>query len=210
MAMTERMPSETSHAPEAAVIAAPPAPEQPVAQKQRPSADQLPTARVQSIPPPLPPLVPPQGPALKTQPLRALSRSAADAHLAAEAKRLQWSTLFSHVKRAAAIVPSRLVGLRREAWTQQRIGLSCAALGLAIVVGSLVAGWQGVASERLDTGSHVALAVSIVAARALLAIAATCIGYALLRMGERLAFPAPVVSHAERDGQDGVWERQQS
>jgi hypothetical protein len=156
-----------------------------------PSEDQLPTTRVQSIAVPLPPPVPPQGPAHKTQPLRAITRDDAEARLAVEAKRRRWQTVLSQVKRAAAGVPSPLAVLRGEAWTERRVGLACATVGVAMIGCALVLGWQSVASDRFVKVEHVSLAVAVVLARAAIAIAAMLVGYGLLRVGERtlLAFP---------------------
>jgi hypothetical protein len=151
------------------------------------SEDQLPTSRLQSVLAPLPPPLPPQGPAHKTQPLRAISRDDAAARLAAQvkAKRQAWRTLLDHVKRAAEAVPGRFGG--REAWTERRIGLSCAVLGLTMIAVALVLGWESVASERLEKLDHVPVAVAVVLSRAAIAIAAMVVGYGLLRVGERTA-----------------------
>jgi hypothetical protein len=150
--------------------------------------DQLPTSRLPSIPAPLPPPVPPQGPAHKTQPLRAITRDAAAARLAVEAKRQRWQAVLAHVKRAAAGVPSRFGGLGGEPWTERRIGTWCAVVGFAMIAGSLGLGWESVASERFEKVEHVPLAVALVLARAAIAIATMAVGYGLLRVGERTAF----------------------
>lgn len=76
------------------------------------------------------------------------------------------------------------------AWTERRAGVSCAILGLAMIAGSLMLGWESVASERFDKVEHVSLAVALVLARAALAIAAMVVGYGLLRVGERTALSA--------------------
>lgn len=150
-----------------------------------PPADQLPTARVQTIPPPLPPPVPPPGPAHKTQPLRTITRADAAAKLAAERKRPRWEMILGQVKRAAVAVPSRIGGIRSEAWTERRLGIACGAIGLAMIAGALALGWQSVASDRLERMEHVSLAVAVTLARAAIAIATMVIGYGLLRVGER-------------------------
>ncbi len=82
-------------------------------------------------------------------------------------------------------VPSRLGALRSEAWTERRLGLTCGALGVLMIVGSLVLGWQSVAGERFEHGEQASLAVAVVLARAALSIAAMLVGYGLLRVGER-------------------------
>jgi hypothetical protein len=174
-----------------AVPSAPPEPPPPLAASA--ASDDLPTSRLQSLPAALPPPVPPPGPALKTQPLRAISRDDATAKLAAHGKRHGWQTILAHLRRAAASVPQRLG--RREAWTERRIGVACAALGLTMIAVALVLGWQSVGSERLEKLEHVPVAVAVVLSRAALAIAAMVVGYGLLRVGERTA----LASRGRRD-----------
>ncbi len=164
------------------------------------AADQLPTARVPSIAPPLPPPVPPQGPAHKTQPLRAVTREEAAARLASDkrrVRRLRWEQLVANGKRVVAVVAARFgasAGARpdpHEGSSERRLGFVCAATGIALIAGALVLGWQGVASERFDKVEQASLAVAIVFARAAIAIASKLVGYGLLRVGEPtlLAFP---------------------
>jgi hypothetical protein len=144
--------------------------------------DQLPTSRYPSIAP-LPPPLPPPGPARKGQ-LPATERDDATAKYALEAQRRRWQAVVADMKRAA-----RAYGFA-GAWTERRVGVCCAILGLAMIAGSLMLGWESVASERFDKVEHVSLAVALVLARAALAIAAMVVGYGLLRVGERTALSA--------------------
>ena len=159
--------------------------------------DQIPTARVQTIPPPLPPPVPPPGPAHQTQPLRPITRE--DAARLAETKRLPWRTVLGHFKRAAEAVPSRFGALGGDAWTERRVGLASAAIGVTLIVGALVIGWQSIAIERFERVEHASLAVALVLARAALAIATMIVGYGLLRVGERTMLAS---SASRRDHSD--------
>jgi hypothetical protein len=145
--------------------------------------DQLPTSRFPSIAAPLPPPLPPPGPARKAQP-PAIERDDATAKYALEAKRRRWQAVVSDMKRAAGTYSFA------GALTERRVGVSCAILGLAMIAGSLMLGWESVASERFDKVEHVSLAVALVLARAALAIAAMVVGYGLLRVGERTALSA--------------------
>ena len=113
-----------------------------------------------------------------------IEREELTAKYALEAKRRRWQAVIADMKRAA-----RTYGIG-GAWTEQRIGVSCGILGLAMIAGSLVLGWESVASERFDKVEHVSLAVALVLARAALAIAAMAVGYGLLRVGERTALAA--------------------
>jgi hypothetical protein len=147
------------------------------------SEDQLPTSRLQSILAPLPPPVAPQGPAHKTQRLRAISPSDATAKLAVTPPREAWRRVAAHLGRVARAVPGSLA--RREAWTEKRIAVACAGTGLALIVGALVLGWGAVTSDHLEKLDHVPVAVAMVVSRAALAIATMAVGYGLLRVGER-------------------------
>jgi hypothetical protein len=173
-------------APESVLSASVPAPAPPASSSSL--DDQLPTSRLQSLPLELPPPVPPHGPAHKTQPLRPITREAAEARLASEArlakeaKRRRWQAMVAHVKRVAVAVPSRL---RSATWTRQRVGVLLGVVGVAMIACALGLGWQSVASERLASTEHVSLAVALVVARAAMAIAAMFVGYGLLRVGER-------------------------
>jgi hypothetical protein len=158
----------------------------------RPSAEELPTSRLPSLVGPLPPIAPPPGPALKTQPLRAIPRPAA--------KRLPWRAFVASVTRAAAAMPGRFAGGRREPWTARAAGRACYLAGGALILAALVLGWVSVTGERLERPEPPALAAAIVIVRGALAAAAAWVGYALLRMGERLAFAAPTDGHRTPPG----------
>jgi hypothetical protein len=154
--------------------------------------EDLPTTRVQSIPPPLPPLpplVPPPGPAHKTQPLRALSRNGADVQLRAR-RRVEWRTILSHVKRVAAAVPATLPRFESDRWNQRRVGAVAGSLGLVMLVGGVVAGWLSLGAKLDD--AHAGAAAAIALGRAAIAIATMAAGCALLRTGERLVFPSTI------------------
>jgi hypothetical protein len=157
-------------------------PEAPVRVAGAATEDQLPTSRLPTIAPPLPPPLPPRGPAHKMQPLRPIGREEATARYAVETKRERWQAAIRHVKRAA-----RTYRFRGGAWTERQVGVSCAILGLAMIAGSLVLGWESVAGEQLEKVEHASLAVAVVLARAAIAIAAMVVGYGLLRVGERTA-----------------------
>jgi hypothetical protein len=144
--------------------------------------DQLPTSRLPTIAPPLPPRLPPPVPGQKPPGLRPIGREEATAKYTVETKRERWQAAIRHVKRAA-----RTYRFGGGAWTDRRIGVTCAALGLAMIAGSLVLGWESVASEQLEKAEHASLAVAVVLARAAIAIAAMIVGYGLLRIGERTA-----------------------
>jgi hypothetical protein len=167
-----------------------PAPATRTAQSASP-ADQLPTTRLPSIAPLLPPPVPPPGPAHRTQPLRAITRDAAAAKLADAGKRRPWKNVLGHVTRAAAAVPSsvgslRFDALRSEAWTQRRVGVTCAAVGVTMIAGALILGWLSIAVDRFDKVEPASIVVAIVLARAALAIATMMVGFGLMRLGERM------------------------
>lgn len=149
----------------------------------RSSAEELPTTRLPSLVGPLPPIAPPPGPALKTQPLRAIPRPGS--------KRLPWRALVAGFTRAAAAMPGRFAGARGEPWTARTAGRLCGAAGGTLILAGLVLGWVSVTGERLERPEPPALAAAIVVVRGVLAVAAAWLGYAVLRMGERLALATP-------------------
>ncbi len=145
--------------------------------------DQLPTSRMPSLLAPLPPPVPPSGPAHKTQRLRAISPTDATTRLARAADdRKVWRTALAHVRRAASA--ARVLG-RREAWTERRIRMVAGVVGLLLIASGLALGWQAVSFERLERFEHAPGAAAVLVARALMAIATMAVGYGLVRMGER-------------------------
>ncbi len=107
-----------------------------------------------------------------------------------KAPRLDWRAFMSGVKRAAATAPGRVGAAGRAAWSPRRVGVACGVLGLVMIVGALAYGTVGIAGARLDKAEHVPLEVALILARAAMAIATMCVGYAVLRIGERLSFAA--------------------
>jgi len=67
----------------------------------------------------------------------------------------------------------------------------CGAAGGTLILAGLVLGWVSVTGERLERPEPPALAAAIVVVRGVLAVAAAWLGYAVLRMGERLALATP-------------------
>jgi hypothetical protein len=160
-----------------------------------PAEDQLPTSRMPSLLAPLPPPVPPSGPAHKTQRLRAISPTDATSRLARAAEdRKVWRTALAHLRRAA---DAARVLARREAWTERRIAMTCGAAGLLMIASGLVLGWQAVSLDRLERFEHAPGAAAVLVARALMAIATMAVGYGLVRIGER-ALPGGRGSHGGR------------
>ena len=188
-------------------------------------ADQLPTVRMPSIVPELPPLVPPpmmgsapggNGQAGNGQGGKMPRPSSAGfvppplprgatippaprmpSHVGyTEVKPRWWQALLSQFPRATprgANAEER----QRRAWTRQRIGIVCGLLGLTIIVGSIAAAYAGLGAAHLDNAGQASLAVAIVLARVAIAIAAMGVGYAMLRMAERLSFPIIVTRRSE-------------
>jgi hypothetical protein len=160
---------------------------------RRAAEDQLPTSRLPPISPPLPPPVPPPGPAHTTQRLRALTEGVATK----KASPPRWRDLVARMT-SAAVVPARIVWTGGEPWSQRRAGLACAFVGAVLIAGAIALGWVSVAGVNLDRIEPVGLAIAIVIARATLAIATMATGYGVLRVGERLAFPAARSAADER------------
>ncbi len=165
-----------------------------------PSPDQLPTARVPAILAPLPAPAAPQGPAYKTQPLRAVTPASTGAH---DMRRARWAGALGRLRRVAANVPATIGTIGSRTWSatrvEQRLGVACVAIGVLVIVASLAAGWRDVShglgdAHGLGDGvavlsnvgrENVSVLAALVLARTALAIAATAVGYGLLRVGER-------------------------
>jgi len=163
----------------------------PVVPAARGSEDQLPTTRLPSLPSVLPEALeralagdssPPSVVVADAGNVKTLPRM--------KAPRLNWRAFMSGVKRAAANAPGRVGAVGRAAWSPRRVGVACGVLGLVMIVGALAYGTVGIAGARLDRAEHVPLEVALILARAAMAIATMCVGYAVLRIGERLSFPA--------------------
>jgi hypothetical protein len=185
-------PASKDVVPVSVPLPVPPLPEAPARAAAGATEDQLPTSRLPTIAPPLPPPLPPRGPAHRTQPLRSIGREEATARYTVETKRERWQAAIRHVTRAA-----RTYRFGGGAWTERQAGVSCAVLGLAMIAGSLVLGWESVATEPFEKVEHASLAVAVVLARAAIAIAAMIVGYGLLRVGERTALTG---ARREADG----------
>jgi hypothetical protein len=177
----------------AVILQAPIEDAKPVVPTARASEDQLPTRRLPSLPSVLPE---PLERALAGEPA-APSPPAVIVADAAEVKtaprmraaRPNWRALVSGMKRVAVTAPGRVGAVGRAAWSPRRVGVACGVLGLAMIVGALAYGTVGIAGARLDKAEHMPLEMALILARAAMAIATMCVGYAVLRIGERLSFP---------------------
>jgi hypothetical protein len=194
---TTVMPALAATASPPPASSAPPAPSSLPA--PRGSEDQLPTTRFPSLPAVFPealeralnadanaPSVPAAMPSARVAVSDSRDRKTAPRVLS----RSSWRTLLTNAKRVARAVPARVTAAGRQAWSQRRVGIACGVLGMLMILGSLGFGVYGVAAARFDKTEQVSLAVAIVLARAAIAIATMGVGYAMIRVAERLSFPA--------------------
>jgi len=138
--------------------------------------DQLPTSRFA----PLPPVSAPPAPQPATQKMRAI-----------DAKQPRWRALLAWMPRATVVRRGEPATPRViTAWTQRQAGLACGVLGAIAIVTAMVLGWRALGDGVIAQPHEVPIVVAGVIGRAAIAIAAMVVGYGMLRIGERLAFPS--------------------
>jgi hypothetical protein len=88
----------------------------------------------------------------------------------------------------------RAVHALRGEWSRTHVATACAAIGASFIVAALIAGYHGLGADHAARPEEANVVAATIVARALLAIATMVLGWALIRMAERLA-----ASPARRD-----------
>ena len=103
----------------------------------------------------------------------------------------KWWWMFLPFMFQATVRPTTVADeARHDVRLRRRVGFLCGGLGVALIVGALALGFSSLAGERFpERADQLALAVSIVIARAAMSIVGVFAGYEMLSLAERLAVP---------------------